>query len=110
MNKIKRSITEKISDNKKINDKQEIAVRRKLDKATNQVITKKRIYLRIFNGEHEYYSNTSQSSVSDVNQYGNGSKTQIKVLLSKSKDSRQYCRTIPTVESTKRKISEQSIS
>lgn len=122
-NKSKRSITENIFDNRRNNNDQDVAVYSTLtnvstkikvvDNAFNQVISETRrvdidTSIRIFNGEHEYYSDTSDSSVTDVNQYGNGESDCD--LLSKSKVSRLYCQTKSAVGTTKLKLSEQFIS
>lgn len=122
-NKSKRSITEYIFDNKRNNNDQEVAVYSRLtnfstkfkvvDKAINQMISKTRrvdidTSFRIFNGEHEYYSDRSDSFVTDLNQYGNGESDCD--WLSKSKDSRQYRQTKSTVGTTKLKLSEPFIS
>lgn len=121
--KSKRSITENIFDNRKNNNDQDVAVYSTLanvstkikviDKATNQVISETRrvdidTSIRIFKGEHEYYSDASDSSVTDVNQYGNGESDCD--FLSKSKDSRLHCQTKSTVGTTKLKLSEPFIS
>lgn len=122
-NKNNRSITENISDNRRNNNDQNIAVYSTLtnvstkikvvDKATNQVISETRrvdidTSIRILNGEHQYYSDTSDNSVIDVNQNGNGGSDCD--LLSKSTDLRLYCQTKSTVGTTKFKLNEPFIS
>lgn len=119
-NKSKRSIIENIFDNRRNNNDRDVAVYSTLtnvstkievvDNATSQVISETQrvnidTSIRIFNFENEFYSD---SSVTDVNQYGNGESGCD--LLSKSKDSRLHCQTKSTVGTIKLELSERFIS
>lgn len=123
-NKSKRSIKENIFDNRRNNSDQDFAVYSILtnvstepevvDNAFNQVISETQRVdidssIRNSKREHDYNSSdTSDSSVTDVNQYGNGESDCD--LLSKPKVSRLYCQTKSAVGTTELELSEPSIS
>lgn len=116
-NQIIESITENISNNNRNNNnnnKQNVAIHstvtnvstkiQVLDKATKQVISETRridieASIRIFNRKQEFNDDTTDSSVTDVNEYGNGESDCDS--LSKSKDTRLYCKSRnSTIETT----------